>query len=561
MRQQIDTLVRQTLAEMISDGSLPPVELPPELVERPRQKNHGDWACTAALKLSKTMGINPQDLAARLASRLADDERIAGVEVAGPGFINLTLADAAWQEVIAEVVGQGGGFARAAAGAGRRVNVEFISANPTGPMHVGHGRWAALGNALCNLLEHAGWQVTREFYINDAGHQMDVFANSVLLRYLEILGQPLAEPEEFYGGGYVADIARQIYEEEGDAWLEAADSSQADARLEHFRERAYRLMLAQMQELCQRIDVPFDIWFSERTLYEPDQTGLIPINKMLDRLDGLGYLYEKDGATWFRSTDFGDDKDRVLVKSDGSYTYFCPDIAYHLVKLERPGLESASLVNIWGADHHGYVARMQAALAACGHADSLTVLLGQLVTLLRGGSVVRMSKRSGEMVSFQELVDEVGADATKYLMLGRATDQPIDFDIEAAKQADNSNPVYYVQYAHARICSLFRKAEERGISASADDLGLLVDSSELELARIFSRLPELIEDAARDLAPYRLTHYAEELATALHSFYTRCPVLTAEPRLAAARLYLSQATRSVLVLVLGLLGVSAPERM
>ncbi|MDR0459253.1 MAG: arginine--tRNA ligase [Coriobacteriales bacterium] len=575
MRQQIEALVSQTLLSLMVEGVFSKVELPQDFIERPREKSHGDWASTIALKLSKALGKNPREIAETIAARIATDQRIAQIEVAGPGFINITLATPALQAEIIAAHSQGSNYARNNSGAGRRVNVEFISANPTGPMHVGHGRWAALGNALCNILEHSGWQVTREFYINDAGHQMDVFANSVLLRYRELAGEQINIPDEFYGGSYIKDIAQTIWDAEGDIWLTGEKTASAAAekepgtewpvRLEHFRECAYQLMLEDMQSLCQRIEVPFDIWFSERTLYQATEAGISPIERMLERLAERGYLYEQDGATWFRATEFADDKDRVLVKSDGSYTYFCPDITYHLDKLERNNGGSEYLINIWGADHHGYVARMQAALAASGHPDCLRVLLGQLVNLYRAGEAVRMSKRTGEMVTFAELIDEVGADATKYLMLTRSSDQAIDFDIEAAKRADASNPVYYVQYAHARICSLLRKAEAQGLTSDhpleASDLAGLVDVSELELARIFGRLEEVIESAARDLAPNRLTSYAEELAQAFHSFYTRCPVLTEERGLALARLCLAESTRSVLALVLGLIGVQAPERM
>jgi arginyl-tRNA synthetase len=490
-------------------------------------------------------------------------------------------------------------------GEGRTVNIEFISANPTGPMHVGHGRWAALGNALCNMCEHAGWEVTREFYINDAGNQMELFGASVLYRYLELCGIPATLPEGGYGGSYVIEIAQRILDEDGRTWCDEAsgvsdapDASGTDfgsERAAYFRERGYALMLTRMRELCERVGVSFDVWFSERTLYErgggvgvldgdngtadgsgtaddaPDSTtdsasdGSFgdtpsPIESMLTVLTEKGYLYEKDGATWFRTTDFSDDKDRVLIKADGTYTYFAPDIAYHLSKFNRG---NELLIDIWGADHHGYIPRMKSACEALGHAGKFEVVLGQLVNLFRDGEAVRMSKRTGEMVTFEELVDEVGADATKYLMLNRSTDQPLDFDIEVAKKQDASNPVYYVQYAHARICSLLRRAGDAGVSDAVDtaDLSLLVDPAELELARVFSQLVEAVESVARDLAPVRLTRYAEELATGFHSFYTRCQVLGDDQELTRARLYLADATRSVLALVLSLLGVTAPEKM
>jgi arginyl-tRNA synthetase len=557
MRQTIENVVREAIEAAVGNGELA-LDYRPELaVERPRDPSHGDWATTIALRLAKELGRNPREIAGVIAAHIEENENIASVEIAGPGFINLHLSQSALQGIIRDAREQGADFGRSHIGEGRTLNIEFISANPTGPMHVGHGRWAALGNALCNVCEHAGWQVTREFYVNDAGNQMDVFGHSVALRYLELLGEDIVMPEESYGGSYVRAIAQQILDDEGTLWLEAKE----DARDEHFRERGYQLMLERMQNLLERIGVPFQVWFSERSLYAQDPHGSNAIEDMLSKLEAGGYLYEKDGATWFRTTDFTDDKDRVLIKADGSYTYFAPDIAYHLNKYER-GHEY--LINIWGADHHGYIPRMQAACEALGHGGKLEIVLGQLVNLFRAGELVRMSKRTGEMVTFEELIDEVGADATKYLMLSRSSDQPIDFDIEVAKKQDASNPVYYVQYAHARICSILRKA---GIEAqdnrpdASTDLSVLTEPAELELARVFSQLSEVIENSARDLAPVRLTHYAETLATSFHSFYTKCQVIGDDEKLTQARLYLADTTRSVLALVLNLLGVTAPEKM
>jgi arginyl-tRNA synthetase len=560
MRHAIETVVKEAIASAVQNGELALDYSPESAVERPRDPSHGDWATAIALRLAKELGRNPREIAGVIAARIEQSESIAAVEVAGPGFINLRLSNAALQAVIRDAREQGEEFGRADVGGNRTLNIEYISANPTGPMHVGHGRWAALGNALCNVCEHAGWRVTREFYINDAGSQMDKFGHSVALRYLELLGEDITMPEDSYGGSYVIDIARQILEEEGNSWVSAGET----ARDEHFRERAYLLMLKRMQQLLQGIGVPFDVWFSERSLYEKGAAGISPVEDMLAKLETGGYLYEKDEATWFRTTDFSDDKDRVLIKADGTYTYFAPDIAYHLNKFNR---NHEFLINIWGADHHGYIPRMQAACTALGHEGKLDVVLGQLVNLFRNGEAVRMSKRTGEMVTFEELIEEVGADATKYLMLARSSDQPIDFDIEVAKKQDASNPVYYVQYAHARICSLLRKAKTAHSDpvpvCSFDDanLSLLTEPAELELARVFSQLSEVVENAARDLAPVRLTHYAEELATSFHSFYTKCHVIGEDDELTKARLYLADATRSVLALVLKLLGVSAPERM
>jgi arginyl-tRNA synthetase len=565
MRHLIETVIADAIAAAVRSGDLALPYTPETAVERPRDPSHGDWACTVALRIAKELGRNPREIAEVIAAHIPHDDLIASVEIAGPGFINLRLSHAALQQVMRDAHEQGADFARPNVGEGRALNIEFISANPTGPMHVGHGRWAALGNAMCNVCEHAGWKVTREFYVNDAGNQMEVFGHSVALRYLELLGVPIVMPEASYGGAYVRDIAQHILDEEGDVWKDE-DEALRDA---HFRERGLEAMLARMQGLCERVGVPFDVWFSERSLYERGEGGTSPIERMLAALEQGGYLYEKDGATWFRTTDFSDDKDRVLIKADGTYTYFAPDIAYHLSKFERG---SEFLVDIWGADHHGYVPRMRSACEALGHGGGFDVVLGQLVNLFRDGEAVRMSKRTGEMVTFEELIDEVGADATKYLMLNRSTDQPLDFDIEVAKKQDASNPVYYVQYAHARICSLLRKAVAGSASvapgagdaaaAPAADLSLLSDPSELALARAFSQLTEVVEGAARDLAPFRLTRYAEELATGFHSFYTRCLIIDpAAPELTRARLYLADATRSVLALVLALLGVSAPERM
>jgi arginyl-tRNA synthetase len=566
MRHVIEAVVTQAIEAAVRDGGLALSFTPEAAIERPRDPSHGDWASSVALRLARELKRKPREIAEVIAAHIEQDDLIASVEIAGPGFINLRLANVALHGVIRDAREQGDCFARVDVGQGRNVNIEFISANPTGPMHVGHGRWAALGNAMCKVCEHAGWQVTREFYVNDAGNQMDVFGHSVALRYRELLGESVVMPEASYGGSYVRDIAARILDEEGDVWLGAEET----ARDEHFRERGYELMLGHMQELCERIGVTFHVWFSERTLYErPAKGEKSPLEATLDALTERGYLYEKDGATWFRTTDFSDDKDRVLVKADGSYTYFAPDIAYHISKFRRG---ADLLVDIWGADHHGYIPRMKSACEALGYEGRLEVVLGQLVNLYRNGEAVRMSKRTGEMVTFEELVDEVGADATKYLMLSRSTDQPIDFDIELAKKQDASNPVYYVQYAHARICSLLHKAglsngspeKPDGLPLTAldnADLSLLVHPAELELARVFAQLAEIIEGAARDFAPYRLTRYAEELATAFHSFYTRCQVIGDDEALTHARLYLADATRNVLALVLRLLGVSAPKRM
>jgi arginyl-tRNA synthetase len=446
--------------------------------------------------------------------------------------------------------------------------VEFVSANPVGPMHVGHGRWAALGDSMARVLEHAGWSVEREFYVNDAGVQMDIFGKSVAARYMELCGRETAFEDGWYQGAYIREIAEEILAAEGSGWTERS----AAEREAHFKETAYAAVLAHLEHVLHEMGVNFDVWFSERTLHAPGPSGTTAIEDAITALRKAGHVYEHEGATWFRSTAFGDDKDRVLVKADGEYTYFAADIAYHKDKFDR-GFDR--IINIWGADHHGYVARVRAAVAALGHEGQLDVVIGQLVNLFRGGEAVRMSKRTGEMVTFEELLEDVGPDAARYFFLRRSTDQPLDFDIELAREQSADNPVYYVQYAHARICSILRKALGEDAAArdacaaslaathvSADvDISLLVDPAELTLMRKLSEFAEVVESAARDLAPFRLTRYAEDLAATFHQFYTQCRVMSDDENLTAARLYAVDAVRSVLEAVLALVGVSAPECM
>jgi arginyl-tRNA synthetase len=568
VKDAISQLVTAALAESIEAGELPLAELPDPALERPRDAAHGDWATSVALRSAKAAGMNPRQVAEIISARIAGHADIESVEIAGPGFINIRLSPAALQRVLREARDNGLAFGRSGAGAGRRVQVEFVSANPVGPMHVGHGRWAALGDSMARVLEHAGWSVEREFYVNDAGVQMDIFAKSVAGRYLELCGRTVTFEPEWYQGSYIAEIAREIFSAEGDVWVDRP----AQERESHFRETAYVAVLEHLRQVLHGMGVDFDVWFSERTLHEPVAGGPTAIERGIDGLREAGYIYELDGALWFRSTDFGDDKDRVLVKADGDYTYFAADIAYHKNKFDR-GFDR--VINIWGADHHGYVARMKAAAAALGHEGQLDVVIGQLVNLFRNGEAVRMSKRTGEMVTFEELLDEVGADAARYWFLRRNTDQPVDFDIELARTQSADNPVFYVQYAHARICSILRKAAGDEVAArhasvaalSAEfvpgdaDLSLLTEPTELSLMRKLSEFSEIVEGAATDLAPYRLTRFAEELAAVFHQFYTECRVMTEDPALTTARLYAVDSTRSVLETVLALLGVSAPERM
>ncbi len=568
MKDAISELVSTAIRAAIDAGELPLADVPDPALERPRDVANGDWATTVALRSAKQAGMNPRAVAEAVVARMTGHPDIDALEIAGPGFINIRLSAHALQRVLTEARLQGPGFGRVADGAGKRVQVEFVSANPVGPMHVGHGRWAALGDSMARVLAHAGWVVEREFYINDAGVQMDTFAKSVSARYLELCGEAVTFEADWYQGAYITEIAREIFEAEGRCWRDAAPAE----REEHFREKAYVAVLEHLKHVLHEMGVDFDVWFSERSLHERAAGGPTAVEHAISSLREAGYIYDLDGAVWFRSTDFGDDKDRVLIKADGEYTYFAADIAYHKNKFDR-GFDR--VINIWGADHHGYVARMKAACAALGHEGQLDVVIGQLVNLFRNGEAVRMSKRTGEMVTFEELLEEVGADAARYWFLRRNTDQPVDFDIELARTQSADNPVYYVQYAHARICSILRKAAGDEIAArhatiaslAAEfvrgdaDLSLLTEDAELALMRKLSEFSEVVEGAARDLAPYRLTRYAEDLAAAFHQFYTVCRVMTDDAELTAARLYAIDALRSALEAVLGLLGVGAPERM
>lgn len=573
IRESLEQIIDQAIAAACEDGSLVLEGKVAAALERPRDEANGDWASTVAMRSAKIAHRNPREIAQVIVDHIPVNDVIASVEIAGPGFINIRLSNAVLQDVVREVREVRADFGRSEVPDGqRKVNLEYISANPTGPMHVGHGRWAALGDATARVMRHAGYDVYEEFYINDHGVQMNNFGESVAVRYQQLLGRDVELPEACYAGAYVCDIAQAIIDEDGDKWLDADPAE----RLANFRERAYKMMLANQRAVCDRFGTTFDRWFSERALYVEDENGTTAVSRALAAMDEKGYVYEKEGATWFRSSAFDDEKDRVLIKANGEMTYFMSDVAYHYDKVMR---DFDKLIDIWGADHHGYIARCEAMLAAWGYPGKLEVMLGQLVNLFRDGKPVRMSKRTGEMITFEELIDEVGVDATRYLMLSRSSDQPIDFDIEVAKKKDNTNPVYYVQYAHARICSILRKAAPAELAAAAEageistdelvgrviaadvDLSVLADASELALMRKMDDFKTLVALAARDRAAFRLTHYTQELASLFHQFYTNCHVLVEDEQLQSARLALIDAVRTVLALALSLLGVSAPVKM
>lgn len=570
VRESLEAVVGEALHASVSDGSLALDTIPEPSLERPREETHGDWACTVAMRLAKQAHMNPRQIAEIILDHLPANELIATAEIAGPGFINFTLKSASFQAVISEVRKLAADYGKSELPEPCKVNLEYVSANPTGPMHVGHGRWAALGDSMARVMRHAGYCVDEEFYVNDEGNQMNVFADSLVVRYLQLLGQDIELPEQSYGGSYVTDLAHEIVTSDGDKWLFV----DADERRQAFRERGYAAMMDLVRDTLGLFGNQFDTYFSEHSLFIAGDDGKTKIQHAFDAMKERGYVYEDEGATYFKSSEFGDEKDRVLIKQNGELTYFMSDVAYHYDKKQR-GYDL--LIDIWGADHHGYIPRCKAMMAAWGYPDDLEVVLGQLVNLYRDGKAVRMSKRTGEMITFRELIDEVGVDATRYLMLSRSSDQPIDFDIEVAKKQDASNPVYYVQYAHARICSILRKAaREQGIenaeSLSADRLAqslaldgaplqLLTHEAELALMKQIDGFTDLVAGAARDRAPFRLTHYAQDLASLFHSFYTNCRVIDSDPNLTKARLALVDAARINLAQTLGLLGVSAPEAM
>ncbi len=553
-KERITSLVERAIERAESEGLLPPVEHGRVELERPKRREHGDWATNAALALAGRAGMGSRQVAELIAGLIEPEpDVVSKVEVAGPGFINFHLAPAFVRGVLFEIDEKKEGFGRSDVGAGRKVQVEFVSANPVGPLHVGHGRWAAFGDSLANVMSHAGYDIQREFYVNDYGAQVQNFGRSISARYLELLGRPAEIPDGGYAGQYVIDIARRIVEEKGEEYLELDD----EHRSRLFAEMEYPRMLDSIRRTLADMGVEFDVWFSERELYRKGE-----VLETLKRLEDSGEAYRDGGALWLRTTEFGDEKDRVLVRSSGEPTYFASDIAYHRDKMLR-GFDL--VIDIWGADHHGYVPRMKAMMDALGYgSEHLEVILGQLVKLYRGGEPVTMSKRTGEIITLDELLEEVGADASRYFFLQRSNDSPLDFDIELAKRESPENPVYYVQYAHARICSILRYAGETGADCSRpapEDLELLVTEPEMDLLRKLAELEEVVEFCAERRAPHRLTGYAEELAALFHAFYRDCRVVTEDERLTRARLFAVRAVRQALEIVLGLIGVSAPEKM
>jgi arginyl-tRNA synthetase len=551
--EQIQQKVKSAIHEAILQANLTEEEnIPSIMLETPRNKENGDYATNIAMQLTKIAKKPPRAIAEAIVEHInKENGSIESIDIAGPGFINITLKKDYLQEVVKTVLDQGAAYGRSNSGNGEKIQVEFVSANPTGDLHLGHARGASVGDSLSNVLDFAGYDVEREYYINDAGSQIDNLALSVEARYFQALGEERELPEDGYHGQDIIDIAGKLVDDFGDKYKNMPEKE----RYEFFREYGLKYELEKLKTDLENFRVPFDNWFSESTLY-----GSGKIESAMKKLRENGHIFEEDGATWFRSTTFGDDKDRVLIKNDGSFTYITPDIAYHEDKIQR-GFDT--LINIWGADHHGYIPRMMAAIEALGYGkDKLEVIVAQMVHLYKDGERMMMSKRTGKAVTLRELVEDVGLDAVRYFFVMRSGDTQMDFDLDLAVSESNENPVYYAQYAHARISSILRQSKELDLNPSAEGAALLTAEREIDLLKKIGDFPQVVADAARMRAPHRVATYIQELAAAFHSFYNAEKVLDpANRELSEARLALITATRTTIANALNLIGVSAPEKM
>jgi arginyl-tRNA synthetase len=549
---EIENLVEEAIRRAQRAGELPAFEIPPLVVERPQREEHGDYAATAGLQLASLARMPPMRIAEAVASYLPEAECVARVEVAPPGFLNFRLDENWLAKQLDEVLAAGEDFGSIPLGQGQKVQVEYVSANPTGPLHVGSGRNAAIGDSLANVLAAAGYQVQREYYVNDAGTQMRLFAETLYARYAQALGRDDQIPEGGYPGAYLVSLGDRVAAEEGDKFLRMPYEEAVEA----LSRVGVARMLDSIRDDLRLMGVHYDRWYSERSIYEE---GLFDQVRAI--LEEKGYISEKDGAVWFTSSELGDDKDNVLIRSDGEPGYMASDIAYHYDKFVLRGFDK--VLDVWGADHQGHVPRMKAAMRAIDvDPDRLVVVIYQLVTLRRGGEVVRLSKRTGDIITLREVLEEIGPDAVRFLLLARAADSQMDLDLDLAKEQSSENPVYYVQYAHARIASILRYAQD--IDFSDGDVSLLVDPAELALIRQMLRLPEVVEKAATSLSPHHLPYYALELAGVFHPFYKQCRVVSSLPEdmpLNKARLKLVAATKLALSRVLSLMGVGVPESM
>ena len=554
IRDQIANLVETALEEAQRRQLLPPADVDDVAVQRPKNTEHGDFASSVALKLAKPMRANPMDIAETLASLIDPEGAVESVSATRPGFVNFALSQAWLAEQVDAIREAGEEYGNMDVGKGRRVQVEFVSSNPTGPMHVGHLRGAVIGSALSNVLAAAGYDVTREYYFNDAGNQVDAFNASLYARYLQAFGRDRELPEGGYPGEYLTDMAEEVKAEEGDRYLEMPE---ADA-IAQLGETGLQKMMDAIKADLERLRVEFDVWFNERSLYSEGQ-----YDRAMLLLGDKGLIAEREGATWFASTKLGDEDDKVLVRGTGAPTYFATDVAYHYNKfLER---DFDTVIDVLGADHQGHVRFLAALAPALGvESDRLKIIINQIVTFKKGFEAMRFSKRADSIITASDLLDEVGVDACRYFFQSRAAQSQMEFDVQLAKEQSSENPVYYVQYAHARISSILRLAAERGIEYGEGDLSLLVHEAEMALVRKMLALPELIEMMADSLEPHHLPHYAIELATAFHWFYERCRVVSSIPEeieITRARLKLVEAAKVVLARCLGLMLMDAPEEM
>ncbi len=551
IKHDIEDLIAAAVRRAQEAGELPAVPVPDAAVERPQRPDHGDYACSLPLRLARAARMNPLDLAWAIARHIEVGEALAAVETAPPGFINFRLSAAWLASQVDAMLAAGPAFGDMPLGEGRRLQVEYVSANPVGPLHVGNGRGLALGDTLARVLAAAGYQVQREYLVNDAGTQTAIFAATLYARYRQLFGREAEIPEGGYPGEYMVEVAQELKEEHGDSLLRPPG--------EPYPPELHDLGVAKMLEVIKEdlaaVGVRYDNWFSERSLYTSDT-----YDKALALVKERGYVVEREGAVWFVSSALGEEKDNVLVRSSGAPTYFASDVAYHYEKFLVRGFDR--VINVWGADHQGHVPRMKAAVAALGiDPERLTIIIYQLVTLKRGGEVVRLSKRTGEIITLREVVEEVGADAARFNFVARAADSHMDFDLELAKRQSAENPVYYVQYAHARIAGILSHAAERVPDYGDGDVSLLTHESELALIRKMLQLPELVESIALTLEPHQLPYYAVELATAFHDFYEKCRVVSDDVALSKARLKLVAAGKQALARALDFMGMSAPERM
>ena len=552
MKTAIQTIIQDALEKARQAGELELSPFPEIVVEKPKDEKMGDFSTNVAMTMAKSERKNPKVIAESVARYLENGD-LSQVEVAGPGFINLKMSHEFFLQRLKNAVKQGNDFGQSDVGQGTKVMIEFVSANPTGPLHVGHGRGAAVGDALARILRKAGYDLSTEYYINDVGNQMNFLGRSTWLRYRELLGEAIEFPDDHYRGEYIKDIANEIVEQQGDKFLNKPE----EECLPFFRKYAKDTILKGIEKDLAEFRVTFDNWFSEQSLYEDNS-----VEKAIEWLKGKGHIYEKDGAVWLKSSAFDDDKDRVIVKQSGEKTYFCSDIAYHQNKIGR-GFEK--LVNLMGADHHGYVPRMEAVLEAMGYDKKIfKILLVQFVSLLRAGEKVSMSTRSGEFETLTDVVNEVGVDAARYYFLMRSSDTHLDFDLELAKKETPDNPVFYIQYAHARICSIFRTAEEKGVAWNRSDevnLAPLVDEEEFAIIRAILAFPEVVEKSARAMEVHRISHYLLDMVSRFHGYYSRHRVVSDDKALTLARLFLLDAIRITIRNGFELMGISAPEKM